>query len=234
MPGKTEFNLKPWEERIGLDASVVHCTGGKRQINRDQKTVSQVPLPLEQGKTPFLCEMPLRNSEKDPSVDTDVMLWRTYRSLIKNPDDMRDQGKKMHAHKIPSNEYQAMLRKGLRDHMRQAVEEEAALKEEQHRERERVKERHLKRKQLELDIFRARCKDKGFEGLRRPWFKAQPPEPPIPTADVEALMKVPFQRSGGKKMMTDHLASIDNGPPFGPPLRSESEPMRRWESKTFT
>ena len=238
MPSKSSdeilrLKLHPGDECIGLDASVSHIPQGKRQINRDAKQISNVPIPLHNAT--FMCEMPYRNPNKDVRINTDALLWRSYRACIKPSEDQRVEGVKVYQKKLTSSKFQAEVRKGLREHLRQAIEKDQKLQEEHNESVSRQRDRQFKRGVMDLEAARARATRRGFEGIRRPTVGSPAPDPEPNPEEVKRLMSTPlFGRTSGKKMVLDHVSGHDHGRPFGAQLRSESEPMRRWQDKSLT
>ena len=233
-------NSKPWDERVGPDASITNVSRGKRQMaeTRDKHT-SNLPLPPKDS--PFLVEMPKKFSTEPVIVDSDLHLWRAYRSVAKG-DDSRIEGKKMvHSHVKPVSEVQNDLRRGLRDRLRMQEVKELALKEEHMRAREAMARRHTERSALEDTVWRQRADAKGFEGLKR--ANLQQPQPTLPPIDDRAVDELRasldpsmLHRSGGKRMVVNaHPSQFDNGPLFGGRDVKYGDALhQRWKDKTFT
>ena len=260
----TRSSLKPWDERIGPDASITKLRKGKLLSSRTgEKLVSQLPLPPPGSK--FLVDMP-KECPRDvtSAVNTDLTIWRAYRSVI-NGDDSRIEGKKMvNSHIQPVAKIQDQLRVGLRDRLRMQEIKELQLREEHERERQKVLERQQKRGQMQDEIWREKAKVKGFDGLTKPVLK-QPDQPhaaaaikrvslpklnsndvdgnnnqnqttnPDDTTTGKQLDPKMLYRTGGKKMCFDHASSGDHGPLFGGTKEGFTDAShKRWSSKTFT
>ena len=247
--------LKPWDERIGPDASITKLRKGKLLSTRTgEKLVSQIPLPPPGSQ--FLVDMPKERSRDFTSpVNTDLTIWRAYRSVI-NGDDSRVEGKRMvNSHIQPVAKIQDQLRVGLRDRLRMQEIKELQMREEHERERQRVLERQQTRGKMQDESLREKAKIKGFDGLNKPVLK-QPDRPHAAAAiqrtslpklsssneAPDATTTTPsnldpkmLYRTGGKRMCFDHASSGDHGPLFGGSNGSFEDPSHaRWTNKTFT
>jgi hypothetical protein len=227
------LKLHPGDENIGLDSSVTHLPQGKRQINRDAKQISNVPIPLHNST--FMVPLPERNHNSSPAVSTDALLWKSYRACVQPAGDQRAVGVKVYKNKMSSAKFQAGIRQGIRAQLREAIRKDQELLAEQQAQLEAQRERQQKRGEMELEAARARAQRKGFEGIRKPTLGSPPPDPAPSPEEVQRLMSTPlFGRTSGKKMVLDHVSGVDHGKPFGAQTGAPCEPMQRWSVKSLS
>jgi hypothetical protein len=215
------FLLKSWEEDIGPDSSIVNVVGGKRAFKLVDKTVSSINLPLY---APSLYHREPQAAVA-VAVDSNHHLWRSYRQLL---NEGRGVGKKMYTAATPLQKFQAGVRTGMRDKLKDALLKEETIKRDHYSERASLKQRHGAHKEAEQSYLRSRCSERGIEGIYRPTLRTPAPDAPLDEAVVSAAVRKGFGRSDGKRVVQRDDADM-NFPPFGPPLRAESEPMRRWD-----
>ena len=225
-------HLKPWDENVGPDASVVKVGGGKK-VNEDARAMllaSQVNLPL---KAPYIGDTPVRVpwTVQATKVNSDAHLWRSYKMLLTDPGDSRTNGKKMYSKKMPQHTFQEIVSGGVKAKRNLCLAKEEALRQSQAQERAALHERHRKHMEAEESMYRERCKTHGVAGLSPHTLRTPTPAPAVAKDVLEAALKKGPKRGDGKRVVQDELRSIPRSPPFGPPLRAASEPMRRWEDK---
>ena len=224
--------LKPWDENVGPDASIVKVGGGKK-VNADARALllaSQVNLPL---KAPYIGERPMRVpwTVQLAKVNSDAHLWRSYKQLMTDPNDARMQGKKMYTKKMPHHTFQDTITEGVKAKQKLCLAREEALRQEQSEERRKLHERHRMHMVAEESIYRERCSTNGVAGLVKPSLRTPQPEPPVPADLVAQSIARGPKRGDGKRVVQDEFRALPRSPPFGPPLRSHSVPMQRWEDK---
>lgn len=242
-------DLHAWDERIGLDGSISHVTGGKRQYPGMSRTASNIPIPLHDQ--PFVVEMPGNGEMRElqpVKVDVNTHMWRSYRMTVGN-DGVAPDGKKMSAKPLAAHQVQSHLRKTLRDKLRDQELKELSLRVEQQKEREEMLKRHKCFAESEETFLRHRATTMGFEGLRKPVTKSAPMLPPVAPEAVERAftslqLTAPeaavnlLTGKTGKRVLRNHPSVRNHGPPFGAvtsavALRSNSELMQRWTDKSL-
>jgi hypothetical protein len=239
-------DLHAWDERIGLDASISHVTGGKKQFPGMSRVASSIPIPL--GNQPFVVEMPGNGDIQDQKpvvVDVDRHMWRAYRMTVGN-EGVAPDGKKMSAKPLPAHEVQAHLRKALREKLRDQERKELMLRETQRLEQEALLKRHRAFGEKEESFLRQRATSMGFEGLRKPVTKAAPWLPPVSPEVVDRAMSsllisgpeaagALLNGKTGKRVLRDHPSVRNHGPPFGAVTSAAalkgSENMQAWKDK---
>jgi hypothetical protein len=254
MPQRNPWDTqtRPWDERIGADASITHVSGGKKIFHEiTGKSASNVPLP--QGDQPFLVPMPGNGTMRHQTpvmVDTNIHVWRSYRTITATAEGVQGEGKKMNARPLPMIEVQAHIRKSLRDKLRDQERKELMLKKQHDLEREAMLVRHANHASMEETFLRTRAKTLGFEGLHKPVTRPPPSMPSVAPEELQRIVDAAHSTggaarmpgSGGKRVWADHPCQRSNGSPFGSsshtptPGVSEAESravssMRRWEDK---
>lgn len=243
-----DTQTRPWDERIGADASITHVSGGKKIFsNTSGKFASNVPLP--QGDQPFLVPMPANGSMRNQSpvvVDTNTHVWRSYRAVT-SAEGVEGEGKKMSARPLPMIEVQAHLRKSLREKLREQERKELMLKQQHNLEREALIARHASHAAMEESFLRSRAKSLGFEGLHKPVSRPAPSLPSVTPQDLQRAVDAAHANgstrmagAGGKRVWADHPCQRSNGSPFGNMSHAEGlndeekravSSMKRWNEK---
>jgi hypothetical protein len=221
--------MHAWDERIGPDSSLTNVDGGKKQLEKGAKQKSLIPLPLHNSR--FIVELPPRGPEGPAVVDTDLHLWRSYRTIVKG-DDARTEGKKIYAELPTCSKTSKHVRECLRERLREQERKELLLLEEQRQERARHLDRYDKLHAMEDRLARQRAAAKGFDGVSRPLTKAPPKLPVISEDAIRASMNASpvMGRCGGKRMIAEHPSRAASSTPFA---MSSNGLLDRWYDKSM-
>jgi hypothetical protein len=190
--------IRPWDENIGTDASIVNVTRGKRAINRGtDKQISNVTVPVAGGAA-FFREKPdpARRDARDAYFDTRGGVWRAYREAMAG-DDARPRGPKVFFTRHKSADVHRALRGGMERRVDAVERAVVAQREEDRLQRLETLRRHELALDGQEEFLRARAAVRGFEGTAKPSLRLAPaPMAPTDIETAEALRLGALRKSG--------------------------------------
>ena len=188
--------LRPWEERVGLDASLTNVAKGKRDVGRRaSERASQLPLPVGAEAVFYASghERPLNRSL--PAVDSSKGVWATFRQSLAG-DNLRGVGPRVFYerhdfHKVRAHLVDGFHRNLAREQCRAADAADVLLLE-----RLELARRHAAHTAAVDARLQERVLARGFDGTRRPELgrPAQPPTTFVASLTVPEVLRVPMQR----------------------------------------
>lgn len=174
--------LRPWDERVGLDASVTNVAKGKRSINRGvDKQTSMIPLPVG-GEAKFyssghsdsylLTNNPKSKNFKNdtftlPNIDGNRGVWLTFRQTLAG-ENLRGTGPKVYYQRHDFHNVRDHLVEGFYRNLAREQVKAAELADELRLERIETFKRQEKHTEECFKRLLENTKTRGFEGTKRP------------------------------------------------------------------